>query len=244
MQPLAPIEPRESAPRGAAATRLPWVSIAVAVSAAIVAVIMLNRHEILELLRRHTVLQAELAVSAGTLAGLLLSRMEGGPLIRRRMARLDTLYDATAAAPIRIEAGYTHYLPFVLLLWEDMNVNLSARMRGTSPTEILKDATGGTMYVGPAGVRLYLSATPSAPAPTQSATVIDLGSARDVTAGTIALPQGQLARVTRTRPRYAMVLRWSTGQAVLAVAAIGDTVPRLHRCLDELRWGHRSESRK
>ena len=244
MQPLAPIEPRDSAPRGAAATRLPWIPIAVAVTAAIFAVIMLNRHEILDLLRRHTVLQAELAVSAGTLAGLLLSRMEGGPLIRRRMARLDTLYEAAAAAPIRVEAGYTHYLPFVLLLWEDINVSLSARMRGASPTEILKDATGGTMYVGPAGVRLYLNAMTSPQAMTPGAGAIDLGSVRDVTAGTIALPQGQLARVTRTRPRYAMVLRWPAGQAVLAVAAIGDTVPRLHRCLDELRWGERIESRK
>ena len=59
---------------------------------------------------------------------------------------------------------------------------------------------------------------------------------RQVTAVSIAMPRSHFARLARIRPRYAMLLRWPRGQALLAIPAIGDTLPKLHRCLDDIRW--------
>jgi len=261
MQSLAPFEPRDAGPRGAAATRLPWFVIAVAVTIAVGLFLLMNWREVIATLHRHTVLQAELAICAGTLAGLYLSRMEVSPITRRRIAALDALYERAAAGPVRAEPGYTHYLPCVVLLADKPSANLVAQVGDRSEGAMLKSAASAVLYVGPKGVLLasphdhpdrkgsessVKSPAASAPArrrfwfrsrpqPTRLATT-DLGAVREVTAVSVALPQGQIAKVARMQPKHAMLLRWPEGQALIAVPSIADTLPRLHRCLDELRW--------
>ena len=261
MQCLAPFEPREAGPRGAAATRLSWFVIAVAVSVGLGLLLIMNWREVIATLHRHTVLQAELAICAGTLAGLLLSRMEVNPITQRRIAALDQLYERAASAPARVEPGYTHYLPCVVLLTNDPSANVVAEVRARSEGTLLKTAAGAVLYFGPKGVLLssphdhpdpsgIAGVVESIPASTRSRqrtwlrarpvpprlATTDLGTVREVTAVSVALPQGQLARVARMQPKNAMLLRWPRGQALIAVPSIGDTLPRLHRCLDELRW--------
>jgi hypothetical protein len=266
MQCLAPFEPREAGPSGASATRFPWVfTLAIAACVALAAFLLMDWREVIDLLRRHTVLQAELAVCGGTLAGLLLSRMEAGPVMRKRLAVLDALYEQAAAYPVRVESGYTHYLPCVLLMADEPSANLSAALHMRSESAVLKAAASGLFYVGPKGALLctiagdehtagmdphlgraaerswrwqsMLSALrPRKSRPARQISRLDLGQIRQVTAVSIAMPQGHFARLARIRPRYAMLLRWPTGQALLAIPAIGDTLPKLHRCLDDLRW--------
>lgn len=256
MQSLAPFEPGEAGPQGASATRVPWFIVGVAIGVALVGFLLMSWREVIDLLRRHTVLQAELAVCGGTLAGLMLSRMEMGPVMRKRLALLDSLYDRAAAFPVRVEAGYTHYLPCVLLMADEPAANLTAAIQGRSEAAVLKTAASGVLYVGPKGVRLCTITSDSGTRPLRAQTrrawlpwgrtrkpdsamqtsLLDLGSVRQVTAVSLALPQGHFARLARIRPRYAMLLRWPTGQALMAIPAIGDTLPKLHRCLDELRW--------
>jgi hypothetical protein len=247
MQCLAPIEPREAGPRAATASRLPF-ALAVTIGVALVALVLLNWREVVATFHRHTVLQAELAICAGTIAGLLLSRVDATPLIRRRLAMLDALYERAASAPVCVEPGYTHYLPCVLLMQEEPSVNLLARVGSWSDGPVVKGAAGCILYVGPRGVLMRTQDAGRATGGTTTSGVAlfgsgfagaaptDLGPVRQVTAVSIALPQSQLARVARMRPRHAMLLRWPTGQALLAIPSIGDTLPRLHRCLDDLRW--------
>jgi hypothetical protein len=264
MKCLAPFEPREAGPRGASATRVSWFIVAVAAGVALTAFLLMDWREVVDLLRRHTVLQAELAVCGGTLAGLVLSRMEAGPIMRRRLAVLDALYDRAATAPVRVELGYTHYLPCVLLMADQPAADLGAALHARSEAAVLKTAASGVLYVGPKGVLLcvtppdgdtwradrgtaaadsrpsrrtsILSLLRRAPRFGPPSCVVDLGSVRQVTAVSVALPQGHFARLARIRPRHAMLLRWPTGQALMAIPAIGDTLPKLHRCLDDLRW--------
>ena len=227
MQCLAPFEPRDAGPREATAARFPWLVVAITVSIALVALVLMNWREVVATLHRHTVLQAELAICAGTMAGLFLSRVDATPIVRKRLAILDALYERAAAYPVHVEPGYTHYLPCVMLMQDEPSADLLARVRSWSDGPVVKSASGCILYVGPKGVSMRR---------TESETTIELGPVRQVTATSVALPQSQLARVARVRPRYAMLLRWPTGQAILAIPAIGDTLPRLHRCLDDLRW--------
>jgi hypothetical protein len=264
MQCLAPFEPREAGPRGASATRVPWFIVGVALGVALMAFLLMNWREVIDLLRRHTVLQAELAVCGGTLTGLILSRMDAGPVMQKRLALLDALYDRAAAYPVRVEAGYTHYLPCVLLMAGEATANLTTAIHTGSEAAVLKSAASSILYVGPKGVRLrtiesgtgasrpggtqgmggtawrWASILPLAPRQRPGfappSWTIDLGPVRQVTAVSIALPQSHFARLARIRPRYAMLLRWPAGQALTAIPAIGDTLPKLHHCLDELRW--------
>jgi hypothetical protein len=258
MQCLAPLEPREAGPRGAAVMRFPWFVVVVAVSIALGLVLLMNWREVIATLHRHTVLQAELAICAGTLAGLYLSRMEVSPVTRRRIAALDALYERAASAPVHLGQGYTHYLPCVVLMTDLPGTNLVAELRSRSEGAVLKAASGGVLYIGPKGVLLWspddrvmgsdlglFTATtpskgrslfPSRSRPVAIRPTMDLGPVRQVTAESIAFPQGQFARVARIQPKYAMHIRWPTGQALVAVPSIADTLPRLHRCLDELRW--------
>ncbi len=257
MQCLAPLEPREAGPRGAAVMRFPWFVVVVAVSIALGLLLLMNWREVIATLHRHTVLQAELAICAGTLAGLYLSRMEVSPITRRRIAALDALYEDAAAAPVHLGHGYTHYLPCVVLMTDLPGTNLAAELRSRSEGAVLKSASSGVLYVGPKGVLLWspddsvgrrdlerITTTPSIgrslfrphSRPAVRRPTIDLGPVRQVTAASIEFPRGQFARVARVQPKHAMHVRWPTGQALIAVPSIGDTLPRLHRCLDELRW--------
>jgi hypothetical protein len=177
--------------------------------------------------------------------------MEVGPVMQRRLAALDALYEHAATSPIRIEAGYTHYLPCVLLLRADAATNLAAHLASGSETRALQHPIAGILYVGPAGVRLHIiprtaragggetnaQAAPAAAPNGNGPSDIDMGVVRQVTAASIALPQSRFARLARTRPHHVMAVRWPTGQAIMAIPAIGATLPRLHRCLDEIRWG-------
>src|SRR5579871_6630275 len=131
MQCLGPFEPRDAGPRAATATRLPWLAITVTCGVILAIAVVINWREAIDVLRHHALLQAELAVSGGTIVGLLLSRMEGGPVIRKRLAALDALYEQAAAIG-RIEPGYTHYLPCVLLMEADASTNLHAELRSKS----------------------------------------------------------------------------------------------------------------
>ena len=90
----------------------------------------------------------------GTLAGLLLSRMEAGPVMRKRLAVLDTLYEQAAASPVRVEVGYTHHLPCVLLMADEPSANLTAEIHVRSESAVLKTAASGVLYVGPKGAVL------------------------------------------------------------------------------------------
>ena len=184
--------------------------------------------------------------------------------MRRRLAALDALYDRAATAPVRVETGYTHYLPCVLLMADQPAVDLAAALHARSEGAVLRTAASGVLYVGPKGVLLCIappradtggagrwavgalrpprrpsilsSVRPPRPRFEAPSCVVELGPVRQVTAVSVALPQGHFARLARIRPRYAMLLRWPTGQALLAIPAIGDTLPKLHRCLDDLRW--------
>jgi hypothetical protein len=241
MQSLAPFEPGEAGPQGASATRVPWFIVGVTIGVALVGFLLMSWREVIDLLRRHTVLQAELAVCGGTLAGLVLSRMEMGPLMRKRLALLD---------------GYTHYLPCVILMADEPTANLTAAIQGRSEAAVVKAAASGVLYVGPKGALLCTITSDNGTRPHRAqasrvwlpwpragkpesvmqTSLLDLGPVRQVTAVSLAMPQGHIARLARIRPRYAMLLRWPTGQALMAIPAIGDTLPKLHRCFDELRW--------
>jgi len=255
MQCLAPFEPPDAGPREAAATtRLSWLVVALALSLVAGAAVLLNWRELLDALRRHTVLQAELAVCVGTVAGVLLSRVNGNPFARRRLAQLEQLYERMASLPAPREPGYSHYLPCVLLMADGPEANMAARLRSGSEGQLLKGAVGSILYVGPSGVQFVTAeADPSGRGHTEAgmapivalagdtasnaAQRVYIGTAREVTATPIALPRGHVARVTGVRPRHAVLVRSATGQAIVAIPAIADTLPRLHRCLDELRWG-------
>ena len=266
MQCLSPLEPREAGPRGAAATRLTWFAVVVAVSIALGLFLLMNWREVIATLHRHSVLQAELAICAGTLAGLYLSRIETSPFTKRRIAALDALYERAASTSVHLGQGYTHYLPCVVLMIDQPSTNLVAEIRSRSEGAVLKAASSGVLYVGPKGVLLWSPDETTGPSDGKRNAIrasflrppafrprsqtlarrptVDLGPVRQVTAVSIALPQGQFARFARVEPKHAMQLRWPTGQALIAVPSIGDTLPRLHRCLDEIRWADASRPRE
>ncbi len=225
-----PFEPREAGPRGVAASRLPWL-MAAALGVAIGILLILGWHELFDLLRRHTSAQAELAVCIGVFAGLFVSRMDVHSVERRRGGRLERLYLEVAGTTVAQVPGYTHYLPCAFLQEDLATANLTARLRGAREKDLLDDARPGLLFVGPAGLRFE----PRGRAPARPP--IEMGPVRQVTAVPLALPQPRVARLAGIRPQFALHLRWPSGQAIFAVPAIGDTVPRLHACLDTLRWG-------
>jgi hypothetical protein len=249
MQCLAPFDPRDAGPPGVTTSKLPWFVGVAAAGAALAILALLNWRELIDTFHRHIVLQAELGVCAGTVVGLLLARMDKAPLMRRRLAKLDRLYEAAAGSPISVEPGYTHFLPCVLLRADTADSDVVANMAFGSGTAVLKDAVGGVLYVGPAGMQFQQSGECIAPqnemlgqlpaTPSTADRTFYMGAVREVTATSLALPQGWVTRATHAPPHYAMLVRWSAGQVVVAVPSIADTLARLNDCLDDLRWGRR-----
>ena len=101
--------------------------------------------------------------------------------------------------------------------------------------------TPGVLYAGPAGIRFQPR---NVEAPLESDLErggggrggFEIGPVRMVSATPVALAQRLIARLTQRMPPYALLVRWPNGQALFAVPSIGDTLPRLHKCLDTLRW--------
>jgi hypothetical protein len=58
-----------------------------------------------------------------------------------------------------------------------------------------------------------------------------------VTAAAVEIAAVGLSADQSEPPEFAMLMEWPEGQALFAVPSIGDTLPRLHDCLDTLRWG-------
>jgi hypothetical protein len=61
-----------------------------------------------------------------------------------------------------------------------------------------------------------------------------------VTATAIGIAPAGIAADPNEAHEFAMLMEWPSGQALFAVPSIGDTLPRLHDCLDTLRWGNAS----
>lgn len=234
MQCLAPLEPRE--PRsaaGASLNGLPWIMTGAAVGAAAGIAFLINWHAWVDILHRHALLQAELAICVGALPGFLLSRAQEKPLKRRpgAFARLFTEV-GPAAAPV---VGYTHYVPCALLARETPEgpggVNYPSERPRTATTP-------GVLYAGPAGVRFEPRAMRTGHVRVDGSPIggFDIGPVRMVSARSVALTRRGFERFVQ-RPTHAMLMQWPGGRALFAVPAIGHTLPRLHECLDTLRWG-------
>jgi hypothetical protein len=58
-----------------------------------------------------------------------------------------------------------------------------------------------------------------------------------VTATAIGIAPAGISADPNEAREFAMLMEWPSGQALFAVPSIGDTLPRLHDCLDTLRWG-------
>jgi hypothetical protein len=244
MQNLAPIEPREAQTggrtgeggrRGESATggSVPWGAVAIAVGLAVGCALLMNWRDLADSLSRHALLQAELALCAGAIPGFLLTRINRRPS-PRRASTLDDLVARGVLIPAAPAPGYTHYLPCSLLARDataDVWTAGRPEARGRSRRN---PVTPGVLYAGPAGIRFQPQAAPMAEA-TDSA--FEIGPVRVVSATPVALACRRVTRFAHRMPPYAMLVRWPTGQALFAVPSIGDTLPRLHDCLDLLRWG-------
>jgi hypothetical protein len=238
---LAPFEPREpSRPVGAVATRLPWVIAAVGLGAVIGGIgILFDWRDWVVALQRHALLEAEIAIAVGALPGYLLSQAK----FPRRRDRRPTGLERTDASSVTVSPapGYTHYLPCALLARDTGD----ARTAASSTPELRRDVVTGIMYVGPSGIRFQPGCVPvpdaasaAAAAADHAALSIDIGPVRMVSAHPVKLARRGLARVT-TPVHYAMLMQWPGGRALFSVPWIGDTLPKLHDCLDNLRFGPR-----
>jgi hypothetical protein len=216
-----------------------WAAIAVGLAIAALVALVLNWRVVMDTLHAYPLLRAELAICGGALPGFLASQADFSAWRdQRNRSRLDRLLASTATVPVPPAPGYTHYLPCALL--GNGNLATSQPTRGPALTS---GAWAGVLYVGPAGLQFRTS-------PVESKTVgagslaspparFDINPAREVMATAVVLSHPLLGRSTLMEPRYAMLLRWPTGQALFGVPSIGDTLPRLHSCLDTIRWGGR-----
>lgn len=215
--------------------RIPWVGVGIGV--ALIVAASLNWHLIMQTLHAHPLLRAELAICGGALPGFLASQMDVAAWRRRRPTKLDQLLAAASAEPLSPTPGYTHYLPCVL--FGSANLVVGQPLRGPALTT---DAWAGVLYVGPSGLQ-FRSCTSNAgregtspgllAAPPSS---FEIGPVRAVVARPVTLSHPVLGRSTGTEPRYVLEVLWPTGHALFGVPSIGDTLPRLYRCLDALRW--------
>ncbi len=204
---------------------------------------VLNWRVIMETLHTYPLLRAELAICGGALPGFLASQAKLGGLRRPRRTKLDQLL--TAVGPVPPAPGYTHYLPCALL--GNANIATSQPARGPALTS---GAWAGVLYVGPAGLQFQASAAKGAAMGQEQLSKslavpprFDIAPVRSVVATTVLMSHPTLGRSTLEEPRYALEVRWATGQALFGVPSIGDTVPGLYQCLDAIRWdGHSKAS--
>ena len=250
MECLTPINSREPITQGLVVSKFTWSLIAVALGAAVGGAALIDWRALLDVMGRHPLLQAEIAICAGALPGYLMSRRTT-PLRRARPRSLDRYYRTLVTADPPPAAGFTHYLPCALLGRGpiDSSQLLSPVDAGGGPV------VSGILYAGPDGIcfrpsagrtssPVELSAPSTSTAGTTAGTTgettaesFEIGPVRTVTATAIEIAHRGRSPDGHAAPEYAMLMEWPDGQALFAVPSIGDTLPRLHDCLDRLRWG-------
>jgi hypothetical protein len=240
MQNLAPIEPREAQAGGrtgegdgAAGGSVPWGVVAIALGVAVGCALLIEWRDLADTLSRHALLQAELALCAGAIPGFLLTRVNRRAT-PRRASILDDLVAQGTLIPAPPAPGYTHYLPCSLLARDAPETSWTTNRNDAHGRDGRHAGTPGVLYAGPAGIRFQPQ---TAPVAAVADSAFEIGPVRMVSATPVALARRRMARLTHRMPPYAMLVRWPAGQALFAVPSIGDTLPRLHDCLDLLRWG-------
>jgi hypothetical protein len=259
MECLTPIKSREPITQALAVSKVTWCIIAVGLGVAIGGAAVVDWHTVISTLGRHPLFEAELAIFAGAVPGFMLSRRK--PVRRSRTRSLDRYYRTLVTADPPPAAGYTHYLPCTLLGRGPIDASLPVPAAAVRQNPSMS----GILYAGPDGIcfrpnsALHPSPSP-APTPSQSSAGpslagsgialvegnghssdlpvgFEIGPVRMVTATAVAIAPGGLSQDATEAPEFAMLMEWPGGQALFAVPAIGDTLPRLHDCLDTLRWG-------
>ncbi len=264
MECLTPIKSREPITQALAVSKFTWCLIAVALGLAVGGAAVVDWRQVMELAGRHPLLGAEVAIFAGAIPGFLLSRRK--PVRRSRSRSLDRYYRTLVTADPPPAAGYTHYLPCTLL----GRGPIDASQPVPSATVRQSPAISGILYAGPDGICFRPNATPhpsptisvaasasaSASSPVHTGngngfgeitrrqpdlpTGFEIGPVRMVTATALQIAPAGLSADPNEAPEFAMLMEWPAGQALFAVPSIGDTLPRLHDCLDTLRWGNAS----
>jgi hypothetical protein len=254
MECLTPIKSREPITQVLAVSKVTWCVIAVALGVAIGGAAVVDWHTVIGTLGRHPLIEAEVAIFAGAIPGFLLSRRQ--PVRRSRARSLDRYYRTLVTADPPPAAGYTHYLPCTLLGRGPLDASLPVPAASVRQNPSMS----GILYAGPDGIcfRPNSALHPSpAHSPAEAAASAEIGTGlvegngpssdlpvgfeigpvRMVTATAVEIAPGGLSQDPNEPPEFAMLMEWPDGQALFAVPSIGDTLPRLHDCLDTLRWG-------
>jgi hypothetical protein len=231
MECLTPIKSREPITQALAVSKFTWCLIAIALGVAVGGAAVVDWRQVMELASRHPLLGAEIAIFAGAVPGFLLSRRN--PARRSRTRSLDRYYRTLVTADPPPAAGYTHYLPCTLL----GRGPIDASQPVPSATVRQSPAISGILYAGPDGICFRPNAAPDLPG---LPTGFEIGPVRMVTATAIGIAAAGISADPNEAPEFAMLMEWPSGQALFAVPSIGDTLPRLHDCLDTLRWGNAS----
>jgi hypothetical protein len=251
MECLTPIKSREPITQALAVSKVTWCIIAVTLGIAIGGAAVVDWHLVIETLGRHPLFGAEVAILAGAVPGYLLSRRK--PVRRSRTRSLDRYYRTLVTADPPPAAGYTHYLPCTLLGRGPVDTSLPV----PAATVRQNPTMSGILYAGPDGICFRPNSAlhpsePPAPAPVAAngngrversehfgdlPVGFEIGPVRMVTATAVAIAPAGMSHDPHDPPEFAMLMEWPGGQALFAVPSIGDTLPRLHDCLDTLRWG-------
>jgi hypothetical protein len=251
MECLTPIKSREPITQVLAVSKFTWCIIAIALGVAVGGAAVVDWRLVMETLGRHPLFGAEVAIFAGAVPGYMLSRRKPG---RRSRARsLDRYYRTLVTADPPPAAGYTHYLPCTLL----GRGQIDATQPVPPATLRQSPAISGILYAGPDGICFRPNSEPhpseisAAPdftgndttpvegngRPEEPSAGFEIGPVRMVTASAVAIAPGGFSADPNEPAEFAMLMEWPEGQALFAVPSIGDTLPRLHDCLDTLRWG-------
>ncbi len=251
MECLTPIKSREPITQALAVSKVTWCIIAVILGIAIGGAAVVDWHTVIGTLGRHPLFEAEVAIFAGAVPGFMLSRRK--PVRRSRTRSLDRYYRTLVTADPPPAAGYTHYLPCTLLGRGPIDASLPV----PAATVRQNPSMSGILYAGPDGICFRPNAA-LPPSPSQSPagapvagnnialvegsssdlpSGFEIGPVRMVTATAVAIASGGMSQDPNEPPEFAMLMEWPGGQALFAVPSIGDTLPRLHDCLDTLRWG-------